>query len=214
VSHQVTSWSQRIVCGTTLPYQWFIQDFSHHAWPLFDLTSKNAPWTWGEAQQTAFNELKCAVTSQLVLMFADDARPFRIKADSSNFATGTVLSQQSTMDKKWHLVAFLSKSLNMVEWNYEIHDKEMLTIIHSSLRFGLTTKTWTTSGQHRNSTGSKHNGPSTYPNFISCYTTNPEEAWANWTHFPNMQTMVMGAGTTRTSPSSDWNCLQFVLSKA
>jgi hypothetical protein len=110
-------------------YQQFIQDFSHHAQLLFDLTGKNTPWMWGEAQQTAFNELKNAVTSQLVLMFADDACPFHIKADSSDFATGTVLSQQSTADKKWHPVAFLSKSLNAVEWNYKVHDKEMLAII-------------------------------------------------------------------------------------
>jgi hypothetical protein len=115
--------------GFTSFYQRFIQDFSHHAQPLFDLTGKNTPWTWGEAQQTAFDELKSVVTSQLVLMFADDARPFRIEADSSNFATGVVLSQQSTTDKKWHPVAFLSKSLNVVERNYKIHDKEMLTII-------------------------------------------------------------------------------------
>jgi hypothetical protein len=110
-------------------YWRFIQDFSHNAWPLFDLTGKNAPWMWGEAQQTAFNELKCAVTSQPVLMFADDAHPFHIKADSSDFATGVVLSQQSAVDKKWHPVAFLSKSLNVVELNYKIHDKEMLAII-------------------------------------------------------------------------------------
>jgi hypothetical protein len=44
-------------------YWQFIQYFSHHAWPLFDLTGKNAPWMWAEAQQTAFNELKCAITS-------------------------------------------------------------------------------------------------------------------------------------------------------
>jgi hypothetical protein len=112
-------------------YQWFIQDFSHHAWPLFDLTSKNAPWTWGEAQQTAFDELKHAVTSQPVLMFADDAHPFRIEADSSDFATGAVLSQQSAEDEKWHPVAFLSKSLNAVERNYKVHDKEMLAIIRA-----------------------------------------------------------------------------------
>ncbi len=29
----------------------------------------------------------------------------------------------------WRLVAFLSKSLNETERNYEIHDKEMLAII-------------------------------------------------------------------------------------
>ena len=32
-------------------------------------------------------------------------------------------------DKKWKLVAFLSKSLNETEKNYEIHDKEMLAVI-------------------------------------------------------------------------------------
>jgi len=28
-------------------------------------------------------------------------------------------------------VAFYSKSLSLVEWNYEIYDKEILTIIHT-----------------------------------------------------------------------------------
>jgi len=33
------------------------------------------------------------------------------------------------MDGKWHPVAFYSKSLSSMEWNYEIHDKEILAII-------------------------------------------------------------------------------------
>ena len=41
------------------------------------------------------------------------------------------MSQQSTANRKWHSVAFYSKSLSSVEWNYEIHDKEMLAIIHA-----------------------------------------------------------------------------------
>jgi len=49
--------------------------------------------------------------------------------DSSDFATGALLSWQSPEDNKWHPVAFLSKSLSPVEWNYEIHDKEMLAIV-------------------------------------------------------------------------------------
>ena len=32
-------------------------------------------------------------------------------------------------DKKWRLVAFISKSLNKTEKNYEIHNREMLAII-------------------------------------------------------------------------------------
>jgi len=70
------------------------------------------------------------VTTALVLVSPQESDPFWIEADSSDFATGAVLSQQSMMDGKWHPVAFYSKSLSSVEWNYEIHDKEMLAIIH------------------------------------------------------------------------------------
>ncbi|GLB43833.1 putative retrotransposable element tf2 155 kda protein type 1-like [Lyophyllum shimeji] len=88
-------------------------------------------WTWGSGQQDAFDSLKRAITSKPVLIFPDDDRPFRVEADSSDFATGAVLSQQSPEDEKWHPVAFYSKSLNAVERNYEIHNKEMLAIIRA-----------------------------------------------------------------------------------
>ena len=79
----------------------------------------------------AFEDLKTAVTTALVLMSSQELDPFRIEADSSDFATGAVLSQQSTTDGKWHPVAFYSKSLSSVERNYEIHDKEILAIIRA-----------------------------------------------------------------------------------
>ena len=65
------------------------------------------------------------------MILPDSSRPFRIEADSSDFATGAVLSQESSEDGKWHPVAFLSKSLSDTERNYEIHDKEMLAIIRA-----------------------------------------------------------------------------------
>jgi len=51
-----------------------------------------------------------------------------MEVDTSDYATGGVLSMECE-DKLWRLVAFLSKSLNKTERNYEIHDKEMLAII-------------------------------------------------------------------------------------
>jgi len=57
--------------------------------------------------------------------------PFCIEANSSDFASGAVLSQQLSREEKWYPVAFYSKSLSLVERNYEIHNKEMLTIIHT-----------------------------------------------------------------------------------
>ncbi|KAG5721207.1 hypothetical protein E4T56_gene20017 [Termitomyces sp. T112] len=112
-------------------YQRFIQDFLHYTHPLFNLMGKDVTWSWGPPEQTAFDTLKCTMTSGPILLFLDDNSPFQVEADSSNFATGAMLSQQSPEDGKWHPVAFYSKSLNVVEQNYKIHDKEMLAIIWS-----------------------------------------------------------------------------------
>ena len=76
-----------------------------------------------------FEDLKTVVTTALVLMSPQDSEPFWIEANSSDFTTGAVLSQQLVTDGKWHPVAFYSKSLSSVERNYKIHDKEMLAII-------------------------------------------------------------------------------------
>ena len=80
-------------------------------------------------EQSTFDTLKSLVTLALILTSPDNSQPFHIEADSSDFTTRAVLSQESLDNGKWHPVAFLSKSLSEVEWNYKIHDKEMLAII-------------------------------------------------------------------------------------
>jgi len=80
------------------------------------------------------------VTTAPVLVSPQDSEPFQVEADSLDFATGAVLSQQSMTDGKWHPVAFYSKSLSSVERNYEIHDKEIVTVVpwtSSHILYGL-----------------------------------------------------------------------------
>ena len=48
--------------------------------------------------------------------------------DVLDYAIGGVLSMECE-DGLWRPIAFLSKSLNETERNYEIHNKEMLVII-------------------------------------------------------------------------------------
>jgi hypothetical protein len=110
-------------------YQRFIPDFSHHAHTLFDLTMKDIRFIWGLPQEDSFMKLKELITSAPVLVLPDDDLPFRLEANRSGIATGVVLSQQSVDDKAWHPITFLSKALNPVECNYEIHDTKMLAII-------------------------------------------------------------------------------------
>jgi hypothetical protein len=79
-------------------------------------------------QEDSFMKLKELITSSPVLVLPNDNLPFRLEADSSSITTGAVPSQQQVDNNAWHPVAFLSKVLNPVEQNYEIHDTKMLGI--------------------------------------------------------------------------------------
>ena len=52
----------------------------------------------------------------------------RVEIDVLDFAIGGVLLIKCE-NKKWRLVAYISKLLNEAKRNYEIYNKEMLAII-------------------------------------------------------------------------------------
>jgi hypothetical protein len=109
-------------------YWRFIKDFSKIVRPLHDLTEKDAPFTWGVAQKQAFNTLKEAFTSKLVLALWELHRKTWLEVDASGFATGGVISQEGD-DNLWHPVAFCSESMIKAEHNYQTWDRKMLAII-------------------------------------------------------------------------------------
>jgi hypothetical protein len=95
--------------------------------PLNQLKGKDKEWNWGEEQQKAFDKIKTAIISKLVLVLPRDKGKFKVETDASNFGIGAILSQQQ--NGFWHLVTFMSKTLTKTERNYEIYDKELLAII-------------------------------------------------------------------------------------
>ena len=80
------------------------------------------------SQQKAPDELKRRFVEGPILVAADYTCPICMESDASDFATGAVLLMLCE-DEKWHVCAFLSKGLNDVKRNYDMHDKEMLGII-------------------------------------------------------------------------------------
>jgi len=63
-----------------------------------------------------------------VLATLDIDKKMRMEVNISDYTAGGVLSMECE-DGLWRLVAFLSKSLNETERNYEIYDKKMIAII-------------------------------------------------------------------------------------
>ena len=86
-------------------------------------------WKWEEEHQRAFKELKEKITSQLVLSLPRREGKFKVETDASEHAIGGVLSQEQ--DEKWKPIAFLSRTMQPAEQNYEIYDKELLAIVEA-----------------------------------------------------------------------------------
>ena len=108
-------------------YRRFVKGFAKIAKPLTKLTGNNE-WKWTEIQKTAFEELKKEITSERTLIIPQPGKPFRMETDASDFAVAAILSQEDN-EGIWRPVAFMSKSLNDAERNYEIYDKEMLAMM-------------------------------------------------------------------------------------
>ena len=86
-------------------------------------------WKWEKEHQEAFEELKEKITSQPVLSLPRREEKLRVETDTSGHAIGGVLSQEQ--DGKWKPIAFLSRTMQSAEQNYEIYDKELLAIVEA-----------------------------------------------------------------------------------
>ena len=92
------------------------------------MVKKEQKWKWTKRQEKVFRELKEKFTKELVLVALDLNKKMRMEVDVLDYVIEEILSMEGE-NRKWWLVAFLSKSLNKTEENYKIHDKEMLAVI-------------------------------------------------------------------------------------
>jgi RNase H-like domain found in reverse transcriptase len=109
-------------------YRRFIDSFSRIIRLLITLTRKGVRFFWSPACQIAFEVLKDAFTSALILRYFDLLREIFVETDASDYISSGVLSQKDNQGVL-HPVAFMSKKYNPVECNYEIYDKELFAII-------------------------------------------------------------------------------------
>jgi len=110
-------------------YQVFIKNYSQVAGSLICLTCK-VKLEWGPQVEKAFQDLKMAFISASIVMHPDFTRAFYIETDAFDFALGAIHSQKGK-DEKLHPVAFYYRKFSAAEINYEIHNKELLSILDS-----------------------------------------------------------------------------------
>ena len=111
-------------------YWRFIKGFSQLASPLTALTQKDIKFDWSSAAEQAFQALKAAFTSALILVMFDLNKPSTVESDSSDCITGEVLSQSDSQGVL-HSVTYFFTRMSPAECNYDIYNKELLAIIHA-----------------------------------------------------------------------------------
>jgi hypothetical protein len=88
--------------------------------------AKGVPFEFDEACLKAFETLKKALTSALIIQPPDWSLSFDIMCDASDFAVGAVLGQ--CKDKKHHAIAYASKTLTGPQLNFVTTEKELLAV--------------------------------------------------------------------------------------
>src|ERR1700742_1411259 len=111
-------------------YRRFIFRYSDITVPLTRLTQKNTTWNWSPECQAAFDFLKTAFTSAPILAHWEPNRPLIVETDASDYALAAILSIILT-NGEIHPIAFLSRTFQAAELNYDTHDKELLAIFEA-----------------------------------------------------------------------------------
>ncbi len=109
-------------------YYWkFLFNYAKIAEPLTQLTHKNKRWHWDKEQKNAFHTLKKSLSKTAHLRILNLTCKKILKIDAPNFTVDAHLYQIE--DKQQRLIAYWFKKLSESEKRYEIHDKELLTIV-------------------------------------------------------------------------------------
>jgi len=79
----------------------FIEQYSHRSAALRVLTAKDKPFTWGEKQEEAFNDLKTALSSPPILKYPDTNRDFYLETDASGEGISLLVGQTDEEGRKY-----------------------------------------------------------------------------------------------------------------
>ena len=88
------------------------------------------PWNPKKPEQNAFQTLKHAFTTTLILAYFNPDLETWVKSDALDYIIVTVLSQKHP-DKILQPVVFMSKKMLPIKYNYKIYNNKLLAILHA-----------------------------------------------------------------------------------
>jgi hypothetical protein len=113
----------RCFLGLAGYYRRFVKNFGMISRPLTDLLKKGTLFIWTNHCEKAFQFLKQALISALVLAVPDFSKPFVVETDASDTGIGAVLQHDG------HPIAYVSKALGLKHQGLSTYEKESMAIL-------------------------------------------------------------------------------------
>ena len=117
----------RSILGLAGYYRKFIKNFSTIAYPLVNLTKKDAKFVWTDECQIAFETLKSMLVSSPILAYPMENEQFILDTDASLCGIGAVLSQIQNGEER--VISYASKTLNKAQQRYCTTYRELLAVV-------------------------------------------------------------------------------------
>ena len=120
--------------GMTGFFRRHVPNYAKIAYPLNRLTRKEQKFSWGDAEQSAFDTLKDRLSTAPVMRLPDFLKEFELHCDASGIAIGACLMQRDEEGRP-HPIAFYSRKLRDAELNYPPIDSEALAVVEAVRHF-------------------------------------------------------------------------------
>ena len=114
-------------CGVVNYFSLFCPDLQKLLKPIVELTRKGRPFTWGDAQEKAFREVKLRLKNPPVLRLPKADGRFILYSDTSIEGTGSSLWQ--IQEGKPNLIGYASKTLLEACSRYSVTELEMTGLL-------------------------------------------------------------------------------------
>ena len=108
-------------------YRQYIENFSHIASPLTNLTKKKVKFIWDDSCQKAYELLKEKLCSAPILALPKPGLKYILDTDASDTGIGGVISQ--VQEGRERVIAYASKKLDPQQQRYSVTRRELLAVI-------------------------------------------------------------------------------------
>jgi hypothetical protein len=109
-------------------YRRFVYEFSNITNLLINLIKKKTKFLWINKCQIAFEILKKTFIFNVIFRHFNFDRFIIVEVDVFDYVSNDILSQYDD-EEILHFVIYFLKKHNLIECNYEIYDKELMTIV-------------------------------------------------------------------------------------